>query len=239
MTSQALYETLGKEIYACYTKNTFAKLLKSEIDIIVFHYFILKNLPSEKIDQEVICYELINKEDIYNLSLKSGLTESLIQSKIELDFYNYRSKENESFDLKAFIKKQLESSKKGFDDVFKDGKIRLLVANPVVKKQVVNALACNGNIPDYSFNRDIISIGIYDIFDILGINNDSLNKNLLSAIQEYAQSKNVTEEEKQKINKIEGKSAKEICKSIIMNVGLPIFTEIATSVLKNMLGINK
>ena len=234
--NKKLFEELGKTIYERYTENTFSKLLKSEIDIIVLHTFLLLNLKESQIKNGSILYDFINKDDIYRLSLASGLTESMIQKKIESDFYNYRDKNNYEFDLKDFINNQIKNTKICSDEFIKDGKIRLIVSNPVMKKQVVNALVIQGSVPDFSFNRDIISIGIIDVLDILGKKDDSVNNTLKSAIENYINSK-ATEDEKTHIKNVKGNTPKEICKSLLLNVGQTVLStcvEAATKAIFNI-----
>ncbi len=210
------FEKLGKEIYELYTKDTFSKVLKSEIDIIVFHTFLMKNLDDNKISETgTICYEEIDKNDIYNLSLISGLKEAIIQSKIESDFYKFRDKKSKSFSLKVFIETQLSKTQSGPSEYIKEGKIRLFVANPVVKKQVINALVNQGSVPDFSFNKDIISIGLPDVLEILYGNNDSVKESLYDAIQ-----KNYPDTDKKQIEPQKSEnSTKTICMNILKYMG--------------------
>lgn len=234
--NKKLFEELGKTIYERYTENTFSKLLKSEIDIIVFHTFLLMNLKESQIKDDSVIYESINKDDIYRLSLASGLTESTIQTKLESDFYNYRDKNKNEFDLKDFIINQINNTKTGSDEVIKEGKIRLIVSNPVMKKQLVNALVSQGSVPDFSFNRDIISIGVLDVLEVLGKKDASVNNALNAAIENYANTK-ATEEEKKGLKNVKGTSPKEICKSLLLNVGQTVLStcvEAATKAIFNI-----
>ena len=219
MADTDLFKSLGEEIYNRYTQTIFARVSKPEIDGIVFHTFLLKNLDPTKITSNSIQYNAIDKDTVYRLSLAAGLTEETIQRKLEADFYAYRNKsdDNAEFGIRDFIESQLQSTKTGSESI-KDGKVRLLVANPVVKKQFVNALSNLGFVPDYSFNRDIVSIGVLDVLAILGKDNDSANATLFEAARQYAEkSGEKTQEAFQKCQK--GSSAKETVKSLVAYLG--------------------
>lgn len=164
--------SLGEEIFNLYLNNGFSKVMKAQIDEKVFHTFLLTELS--KIDDkkfivnEEIDYDEISKNDIYKLSLASSLTESLIQSKIEKDFYAYH-KNNDSFDLKKFLTKQIQNSKLNKNDIIKDGKIRFIIKNSVLKKKVFNAFDERNIIIDFTFNKDLLVVNVLDVIDILEI----------------------------------------------------------------------
>lgn len=230
---KTLFEKLGQSIYERYTKNTFSRVLKSEIDIIVFHTFLLKNLADEKLSDESILYDTISKDDIFKLSLISGLPESNIQSKIESDFYNYRDKDKITFDIQAFIEKQLINTKLGSNEFLKDGKIRIVVANPVIKKIVINELVSQGSIPDFSFNRDIMSIGIFDVLELLNKKNADTNKNVIDAIDEYLKL-NEANEVKEQIENSNASSPKQRCMKILEYLGKTAYEKTLEAVFAAM-----
>lgn len=239
-TDSELYEVLGKAIYESYTQGIFSKVLKSDTDIKVFHTFLLKNLDAKKIlDDGSINYSAVNKDDFYRLSLASRLTESAVQSKFEADFYSYSGsgKTQDGFDLKELIQNQLNQTGVGANEFIKEGKVRLLVANPVVKKHLVNALAGQGFIPDYSFNRDIVSIGVIDVLRILGMTDDDINKNLFDAVIEYRNSLTKDTEKENLKDFTKGNTAMDTLKSILQNIGVSVLSEIIVSIIKMKLGM--
>lgn len=239
-TDSELYEALGKAIYESYTQGIFSKVLKSDTDIKVFHTFLLKNLDAKKIlDDGSINYSAVNKDDFYRLSLASRLTESAVQSKFEADFYSYSGsgKTQDGFDLKELIQNQLNQTGVGANEFIKEGKVRLLVANPVVKKHLVNALAGHGFIPDYSFNRDIVSIGVIDVLRILGMTDSKINSTLFDAVIEYRNSL-TKDTEKEKLKDFTKKdSTIETLKSLSLSVGSTVIAEVLLIVMKMIFGI--
>lgn len=213
-TDSELYEALGKAIYESYTQGIFSKVLKSDTDIKVFHTFLLKNLDAGMLTKDGnINYGAVDKDAIYRLSLASGLTESAVQSKFETDFYSYRDRSGNGaeLDVRAFLEKQFVG--------LREGKVRLLVANPVVKKQLINALARKGTVPDFSFNRDIVSIDVLDLLIILGMSDKAANDSLLEAVAKYRKSPEA-ENDREKLEKVSrGSSAKETVRNILEYMG--------------------
>lgn len=213
-TDSELYEALGKAIYESYTQGIFSRVLKSDIDIKVFHTFLLKNLDAGMLSKDgSINYGAVDKDAIYRLSLASGLTESAVQSKLETDFYSYRDKSGDrvELDVRTFLETQFVG--------LREGKVRLLVANPVVKKQLVNTLAQKGSVPDYSFNRDIVSIDVLDLLLILGMSDKAANDSLLEAVAKYRKSPEA-KNDRERLEKVsQGNSAKETVKNILEYMG--------------------
>lgn len=217
------YENLGKTIYEKYFENGFGKILKSEIDTIVFHSYLLGKTEILS-DKNQIDYNKINKNTIYNFSLETGLSESTIQSKIEADYYyqlrlNKGNKQTEEqFNLKEFIENQLKRKNQNDSEFVKEGKLKVFIANPILKKQFVNALSTAGGIPDFSFNKDIVSINVFDAIKILEISDEAVNKVILEKSKNYLVNQN-DQKLKQIAEKTQGGTAKETVKNIITYMG--------------------
>lgn len=169
---------------------------------------------------EEIDYDEISKNDIYKLSLASSLTESLIQSKIEKDFYAYH-KNNDSFDLKKFLTKQIQNSKLNKNDIIKDGKIRFIIQNSVLKKKVSNAFNENNIIIDFTFNKDLLVVNVLDVIDILELDNNKNNELLQNSIKAYLpteKNKNLANEISEKLPE-QNSSIKETVINLIKYLG--------------------
>lgn len=212
---------LGEEIYSLYLNNGFSKVMKAQIDEKVFHTFLISELS--KINQEKfiikkeVNYDEIDKNAIYELSLASGLTEAVVQSKIEKDFYVHHKDEN-SFDLKNFLISQLRNSKLNKNDFVKDGKIRFLIQNSVLKKKVINALNKEDTIVDFSFNKDLIVVNVFDVIDILQIDDERSKEILQKSVQEYLpkiENKKISEE----MSEMKYSTVKETSVSIVKYLG--------------------
>ena len=80
---------LENELYTAYFKNGFGKILKSEIDLYVFHYFLLKELNCINNDSGTVSeipYLKIEKKDLYNLASIANISISKLQNLLENDF---------------------------------------------------------------------------------------------------------------------------------------------------------
>lgn len=233
----ALYEELGRKVYESYTKGVFAKVLKTDTDAQVFHIFLLMNLEQSKISEGNIRYDAVGKNDIFKLSLASGLTEGVVQSKLETDFYIYGKVGTDNrFDIQKFITNQLKSTRQGGGSLVKEGKIRLLVANPVVRKQLVNALAEQGSVPDYSFNRDILSIGVLDVLDIMDMNDGKMNNSLFDALQDYIGTSD-NDKEKEELKTCKGKDVKETLSHIASYMGKTAYEKFLDAAFAKMFNL--
>lgn len=197
-------ENLGKMIYEAYTSNQFGKAYKAEIDKMVFHSFLLRNLPDicmgEKnadgnsvivVRGEDVMYLRLSKRAIYQLSLRARVKESTIQSMLEADFYNHQKDdkfyENE---LKRAVSNIVMSTKASAADLVKDGKVRVVVANPITKKMLMHKLNDIGAVGDYSFNRDIVSMSVADFLSLMGIEETALRDTVLKiAEKEFGKEK--------------------------------------------------
>lgn len=225
-TNDKSMETLGKSIYNLYTGNGFSKVMKAQLDELVFHTFLqekLAELGAEKyMSGGKINYDAVDKNAIYSLSLAAGLTEGVIQSRIEKDFFTYGSNDtrnSESF-LKEFIRGQLEQSKLNRNDSIKDGKIRFSVPGPVLKKKVERAFADVGTLVDYSFSRDILVVNAVDVIELLGADTTANNKILISEMGKYLPDiKGKDTREKLDAELKESKSVKSTVQSVLKYLG--------------------
>lgn len=184
---------LGDQILEAYTRTEFGKVPKSEIDALVFHFFLLKHLDKALVaDGTRIRYFHLTKSEIHQLSLRAKISESRIKSLVERDFFLHGSKENlDDFLLNlvnaASVKKSL----------LKTGKIQFLVTNPIVKKFLEERVAAVGGIPDYSFNHEVLVLEISDFLKILNFTDnrtleETITHNILKKAQLGAEDPQVT-----------------------------------------------
>lgn len=161
------HEEFTKTILGYYTRNGFGRVLKAEIDNAVFHYYILENIDKKYIDNGNIKYFNIDKSEIYRLSMKMRMTENRFKRFLEEDFFQHR----ESVREKRFLLEMVNSTsikKNGL----KEGKIRLLIPNPVVKKYLEERIYSIGSVIEYGQNREIIFIEIYDFLKLVEFDED-------------------------------------------------------------------
>lgn len=60
-----------------------------------------------------------------------------------------------------------------------------MIQNSVLKKKVINALNKEDTIVDFSFNKDLIVVNVFDVIDILQIDDERSKEILQKSVQEY------------------------------------------------------
>lgn len=182
-------------IFESYNRIGFGRLLKTEIDLIMFDFslklFFAKKEKNEDyfIDNE-LNYFAIGKQDIYALSKELKITESKIITFIEqkgLLSGQLNDKQLLPFFIDLFkSQKQLNLAK---------GEITCYIPNKLVKNFIVAELAALGGQPDYKINNDIL---VFDLYYLMGIFNKKEDE-LFSFIQE--QKSHILESDYKKLEK--------------------------------------
>ncbi len=132
-----------KEFFVRYMKDGFGCLSKHDIDLLVW-YLAAKKIKGLK---NKSTYELANLMKIPESKIKTLQMESWLK---------YR---NSPDDLKYYLDEVIQKIKNGFiRPELEGGKIRFLVDDPVLKREVENAIKSTGYVIDYSFNKDVVSI---------------------------------------------------------------------------------
>ena len=92
-------DMFANKILELYTRNGFGKVLKSEIDLTVFHHYLLENLNEKYLENGNIKYFNIDKSEIYRLSILMKITESRFKRLLEEDYFLY----SETVKVKKFL----------------------------------------------------------------------------------------------------------------------------------------
>jgi hypothetical protein len=199
--------TLENRIKSLYIRSGYGRVLKSEIDALMFHYFLLEILGQKD-------FFLIDKKDIFDLSVKLKVSESKIKRLLEDEYILYYSDKNDEISAANLLHTIVSPLKFTRDDI-KDGKIRLPVANPVVKKRLELAIYTAGGITDTSFNREILVISLYDFFRILKVEK-GMDKIVNEELKLKLAEKNIGREEAEDLLK---KKPPEILRDIAVGLG--------------------
>jgi hypothetical protein len=180
MESNALDIMLSKNLLALYTRSGYGKVLKSEIDALVFHHLLPKKLDQKYVkinekaedpkDQITIDYFSLDKTLLYNLSQKLKLSEARLQHLLEEDFFEYQ-KNSEDAALPALLL-DMVNRRSITKEQLKDGKIRFSVANPMLRKLLEVKIYESGGMVDYSFSREVMVIDLYDFLKLLNLEKD-------------------------------------------------------------------
>ena len=161
---------ITNEIFSSYTRQGFGRLLKSEIDLLMFDFslkLIFLELEKDYFVDDELNYFLINKQDIYELSKRLKITETKIIGYIE-QIGLLKGLLNDDIALKYFWK--LLKSKKQDENYLSDGYIVCYVPNKLMKSFIEAKVDAIGKIPDYLENKDIIKFKLNAIFEIYGKN---------------------------------------------------------------------
>lgn len=159
---------LENELYTAYLKNGFGKILKSEIDLYVFHYFLLKELNCINNDSGTVSeipYLKIEKKDLYNLASIANISISKLQNLLENDFNVFCKNKNLDYKTELYKIIQTERFKLNFEK--KQKTIRLSITNPILRQLLVKEINLQEGTPDFSFNKDIIEIEFTDFLQLL------------------------------------------------------------------------
>lgn len=154
-------EDFANDIITLYTKNGFGKILKSELDLAVFHYLLLEYLDPSFKDGNIIKYFLINKSQIYKLSISLGISESRIKKYLEEDYFKYKK----GNDLNSFLLNEVNG--RTIKNILSEGKLQLVIPNPITRKYLEEKAYSTGGIINYEQNREIMIIEIYDFLKII------------------------------------------------------------------------
>jgi hypothetical protein len=155
-------EALGNEIIRIYQRIGFGRVLKSEIDLLVFHSLLFERL-GDKFKSEIgIHYYNVDKSEIYRLSLVFGMTESRFKRFFEDDFLLRK----ESVAIRPYIL-DVVNSRAIRERPLKEGKIQLLLANPIAKKALEERMYSVGGIVDFGNNSEIALVEIYDLLRLI------------------------------------------------------------------------
>lgn len=209
--NQTLKIELAETITKLYRRSGYGRVLRSEVDAVVFHYFLMEELKGN------LDYFSIDKKMIFELSSKLKLSESKFKRLFEEDYAIYQENKPFSEDNdKSFFAHILSDliQKHGITKKhLKDGKLYINVANPIVRKLLDVRLYESKGIMDTSFNSEKIIIDVYDFLNLFDYLNDKpIKKQLYNIIRSHV---NKFEPDTQKfLNDIEGKTLPDFIKNI-------------------------
>jgi hypothetical protein len=174
-------QALGEAIMTLYLRFGYGRAPKQEIDAVVFHHVLLQEYG------EGFDYAAIDKARLYDLSLRLKVTQARIKKLLEDDYYLYAQDRGSEGGLAALLL-ALVNHQSITKESLKEGKLRLFVANPIVKQRLEVELYRSGGVADFLLNRDIMVIDIYDFLKLLHFTEDAriaaiIRTNLLAKTQ--------------------------------------------------------
>ena len=154
---------IGNGLVELYTRSGFGKVLKAEIDALVFHHLSsvkLAAMDAALVEDGSINYFRINKRHIHELSLALRTSEQVVVRLLEQDYLTRRAAEktNEKTAVMRILFDITGSTGIKKENI-KDGRLRFYVANPIVQKILQTEIYSIGGMVDCSFSRDILTKG--------------------------------------------------------------------------------
>jgi len=212
--------TLGSALISLYTRAGFGKVLKAEIDALVFHHLSLGKLvgmDAGLVLDGKIAYFRVNKRHIHALSLELRVTEAVVVRLLENDYLTHLagSENAEESYVPSILLDMIDSTGIKKENI-KDGKLRFNVANPIVQKILQAEIFRIGGIVDYSFNKDIVIIEFYDIFRLLRFSDDdAIARKIQDVLSERIKDSGPASEEQKLLDALLLKPVAEQLKSIL------------------------
>ena len=170
------YSELGEAILRLYTRGTYGRVLKSEIDSTVFHFYLLGNLKQEFAEGGKVRYFHIDKSEIYRLSLRMRMTEDRFKKLLEEDYFLNQT----DVDVRGFLQDKVNAASIRKDGL-KEGRLRLVLPNPVVRKYVEERMYSVGSAVEYGQNREIAYLEIYEFLRMIGVHEDAEDADTIRA----------------------------------------------------------
>lgn len=146
-----------------YLRLGFGKILKSEIDLLMFDTIVQKYLS----DNNKNSLLLLNQADIYTLSQKLKIPESKVNSYIEaLCLYTGALDKDKGEVLDTLISMLKEQKQK--KERLEKGEFALQITNKTLRNAIKNYIINLNQQVDYSFNNEIL---VFDIVTLLSLFN--------------------------------------------------------------------
>lgn len=147
---------LSEELIKLYTRSQFGKVLKSEIDALVFHHLLKKHLKEKYLKNDRVNYFKIDKPEIYRLSVKLRMSETRFKRFLEEDYFMHKGPFDESGFLLDLVNRSSINREK-----LQSGTISFLLPNPVVRKYLEERMDSLGFAVNYEENREIVTMDLY------------------------------------------------------------------------------
>jgi len=205
-----------------YLKNGFGRILKKEIDIVLFDFFCAKILSSYKntmffVEKNLVNYIILDKKEIHEIALKLKITDkqtiSYIQKTYLFNFEKYKDELDKMFflALKRTLKKHINSK-----EDFYNGKIKIYAYNQIFKDELEARLDKIGAIIDYASNKSVLIIDIHWLLKLFGITKKA---DIVDIFTSLIKRSTILEKDKQKlITSLNKKSIKDIFKYVLRDI---------------------
>ena len=168
-------DEIATDLLESYTRQGFGRLLKSEIDLIMFDFALKlifrESKPEYFINEGTLNYFAINKQDIYELSKILKITENKLSNNLE-QLGLLKGILDDKIGLNSFV--SLLKMQNQSDNDLHNGKIACYISNKLLKNFILTKIVSLGGKPDFSHNKDIIYFDLFLLTNFFGKSTNTL-----------------------------------------------------------------
>lgn len=152
---------LGKSVDALYRRGTFGRVLKSEIDLLMFGAYARRHFQRKYPDLKFRWYAL-GPDDIRELSVSLKITESRVEALLEQAALADGVEDLDPIEMIGVVQDLVNKTRQEKADL-KEGKLRVFVSNRVLRSYIEAFLLQGGGLPETSFHRGQLIIRVGDL----------------------------------------------------------------------------
>lgn len=152
---------IGEQVHALYSRGPFGRVLKIEIDGILFRAYARHQHRLKRIAEDFRWYHL-GPQDVRELSVRLRITETRVETLLEQAALADGIRDLEATEIIAIIQNLANQVNQEKEDLV-EAKLRLFVSNRVLRSYIEAFLLQAGGIPETSFHRGHLVIRIGDL----------------------------------------------------------------------------
>ena len=152
---------IGEQVHALYSRGPFGRVLKTEIDGILFRAFARHQHRLKRRTEEFRWHHL-GPQDVRDLSIRLRITERRVETLLEQAALSDGIRDLGTTETIAIIQDLANKTHQDKRDL-EEAKLRLFVTNRVLRSYIEAFLLQGGGIPETSFHRGHLVIRIGDL----------------------------------------------------------------------------
>jgi hypothetical protein len=152
---------IGEQVHALYSRGPFGRVLKTEIDGVLFRAYARHQHRLKRGAEEFRWYHL-GPQDVRDLSIRLRINQSRVETLLEHAALADGIRDLDTTEIIAIIQRlasKTHQDKKDLDEA----KLRLFVTNRVLRSYIEAFLLQGGGIPETSFHRGHLVIRLGDL----------------------------------------------------------------------------
>jgi len=152
---------IGEQVHALYGRGPFGRVLKTEIDGVLFRAY-ARHQHRLKPGTEEFRWHHLGPQDVRDLSIRLRITESRVEALLEQAALADGIRDIDTTEIIAIIQKLASKTHQDKKDL-EEAKLRLFITNRVLRSYIEAFLLQGGGIPETSFHRGHLVIRIGDL----------------------------------------------------------------------------